>query len=705
MISGIEDAFFFDDIARLDADALTMKSAEGLGKRRHPAFGDGRGIDLVVAAGIGVEGGDKLVVRDRIGRRIEPCAADRQPCHVAIPLNLQGQGCATGAPKAIDSPNDKRAVHTSRAMKSRVSSAAARAAGGSFVRRCVARNRSDVGGGSARIGLGAGRAGVRHPARRRRQPLAGRGRGGGGHHPRAACHRGVRAVAHRRARGRDGRGRRYELSRLFRKRRRGIFRTTPEGRYLEANPALARIYGYAGVAALKTALTDIEGQLYVDPRRRAAFAAEMQAHDRVTAFESEIRRRDGTTIWISENARAVRDWSGRLVLLRRDGRGHLGAPCGASGAESRACGSGGSEPRKSSFLAAMSHELKTPLNAVLGFSEIIKGEMLGPITPARYRDYGEDIYASGTRLLAIISDVLDVARLSGGAITLNSKPYFAAALVDEAVSLARVATGDERAVAMDADETLPPVRRRSATAAPGGDQPGVECAQIHARGRQRARGARRSRGRRHDIRRVRYGQSAWRPRRSRRRWSRSASSTARWRAGSRVRGWAFPSPRSLAELHGGTLAIEKRGRARHDGDDLPAVGPDKAPARAGKLRLAYAAPAALNTAHERTRQHWFCFPAAGFDDLPRLGTDEVRAGRNRGVRLWPAASRRAGRAAGVLAASAVSRNGADGWATTIMLPIDTLKAIGGDGANRRHDHRDGANGLPRPSCRGATSSS
>jgi PAS domain S-box-containing protein len=93
----------------------------------------------------------------------------------------------------------------------------------------------------------------------------------------------------------------------------GIFRTTPSGRYLDANPALARIYGYGSVATLKAALVDIEGQLYVDPGRRAAFTAEMNAHDRVTAFESRIRRRDGSTIWISENARAVRDWSGRLV--------------------------------------------------------------------------------------------------------------------------------------------------------------------------------------------------------------------------------------------------------------------------------------------------------------------------------------------------------------------------------------------------------
>ena len=59
----------------------------------------------------------------------------------------------------------------------------------------------------------------------------------------------------------------------------GIFRTTPEGRYIDVNPALARIYGYGSAAALMAGLTDIADQLYVDPRRRLEFQALMQAND------------------------------------------------------------------------------------------------------------------------------------------------------------------------------------------------------------------------------------------------------------------------------------------------------------------------------------------------------------------------------------------------------------------------------------------
>ena len=76
----------------------------------------------------------------------------------------------------------------------------------------------------------------------------------------------------------------------------GIFQSTAEGRYLRANPALARIYGYDSPEQLTAELTDIQSMLYVDPGQRARFAALMQAHGAVQGFESQIRRRDGGVI-------------------------------------------------------------------------------------------------------------------------------------------------------------------------------------------------------------------------------------------------------------------------------------------------------------------------------------------------------------------------------------------------------------------------
>jgi diguanylate cyclase (GGDEF)-like protein/PAS domain S-box-containing protein len=90
----------------------------------------------------------------------------------------------------------------------------------------------------------------------------------------------------------------------------GIFQTTPEGRYLEANRTLARIYGFASVAEMVAHFRDIKSQLYVEPGRRDDFIQELTARDEVHNFESAIRKKDGTIIWICENARVVRGASG-----------------------------------------------------------------------------------------------------------------------------------------------------------------------------------------------------------------------------------------------------------------------------------------------------------------------------------------------------------------------------------------------------------
>jgi sigma-B regulation protein RsbU (phosphoserine phosphatase) len=93
----------------------------------------------------------------------------------------------------------------------------------------------------------------------------------------------------------------------------GIFQTTPDGRYLMANAALARIYGYDTPEELMRGLTDISHRLYVQEGRRDEFIRLMQEHDVLSGFESQVFRKDGSVIWISENCRAIRDSKGRLL--------------------------------------------------------------------------------------------------------------------------------------------------------------------------------------------------------------------------------------------------------------------------------------------------------------------------------------------------------------------------------------------------------
>jgi PAS domain S-box-containing protein len=93
----------------------------------------------------------------------------------------------------------------------------------------------------------------------------------------------------------------------------GIFQTTADGHYLAANPALARIYGFGSSEELIAYFTNVADELYVDPNRRADFVRLLEQDDVISMFESQVYRPDGSVIWISENARAVRDAEGKLL--------------------------------------------------------------------------------------------------------------------------------------------------------------------------------------------------------------------------------------------------------------------------------------------------------------------------------------------------------------------------------------------------------
>ena len=91
----------------------------------------------------------------------------------------------------------------------------------------------------------------------------------------------------------------------------GIFQSSADGRFLSANPALARIHGYDSPEELMTRVTDIPRQLYVDPARRKELLSLLGRFGRAENFEALTKRKDGSVHWISINARLVRDKDGK----------------------------------------------------------------------------------------------------------------------------------------------------------------------------------------------------------------------------------------------------------------------------------------------------------------------------------------------------------------------------------------------------------
>jgi two-component system cell cycle sensor histidine kinase PleC len=86
---------------------------------------------------------------------------------------------------------------------------------------------------------------------------------------------------------------------------------------------------------------------------------------------------------------------------------------------------------KSRFLATMSHELRTPLNAIIGFSEVMDNEVLGPLENEHYREYVSDIHSSGTHLLNLINEILDLSRVEAGRYNLQEEAIKIEHIADE----------------------------------------------------------------------------------------------------------------------------------------------------------------------------------------------------------------------------------------------------------------------------------
>jgi PAS domain S-box-containing protein len=203
------------------------------------------------------------------------------------------------------------------------------------------------------------------------------------------------------------------------------------------SPAVRRLYGYEPEEAMSLVADRVIHPSDFDRVRDAVSRLKHGSEEPLVRYRG--RRKDGTYIWVEASLTSLRNPETgvtEIVSVVRDITDRIRFETALRQAKEQADAASNS---KSRFLATMSHELRTPLNAIIGFAEVMQLEVMGPIGNQQYRSYVTDIHSSGTHLLQLINDILDLTKAEAGKLDLYEETIDLTAVMRSVMRMSRAA--------------------------------------------------------------------------------------------------------------------------------------------------------------------------------------------------------------------------------------------------------------------------